>query len=144
MAAQQLLLVGATGIAAAFVMLFLVVTLGGGRTTGVARGLEMIEKSVAPEEVGRNELSATDRLVIPFFARMKRIALRLSPSGTADRLARLLDLAGNPTGLTVERLLGFKGAGLLLGGLLGVFLGGMSPKGFLFGGVGATAGFFLP
>jgi tight adherence protein C len=144
MAAQQLLLVGAAGIAVAFVMLFLVATLGGGRTTGVARGLEMIESSVAPEEVGRNELSATDRLVIPFFARMKRIALRLSPSGTADRLTRLLDLAGNPAGLTVERLLGFKGAGLLLGGLLGLFLGGMSLKGLLFGAVGAAAGFFLP
>jgi tight adherence protein C len=141
---QLLLLVGAASVAAAFVIVFFVLTQGSGSTTGVARSLEMIERSVVPQEVGRSELSATDRLVIPFFARMKRIALRLSLSGTADRLTRLLDLAGNPAGLTLERLLGFKGAGLLLGGFLGLFFGGLSLKGILFGAVGATAGFFLP
>src|SRR5665811_2330059 len=76
--------------------------------------------------------------------RMKRIALRLSPSGTGDRLTRLLDLAGNPAGMTLERLLGFKGAGLLLGGFLGLFYGGVSLRGFLFGALGATGGFLLP
>src|SRR5664280_1677914 len=104
----------------------------------------MIEDSVSPQDVGRSELSATDRLIVPFFARMKRLALRLSPSGTDDRLTRLLDLAGNPGGLTVERLLGFKGAALLLGGFLGFFYGGVSLKGLLFGGLGAIAGFLLP
>jgi tight adherence protein C len=144
MVPQLLLLIGATSVAAALVILFFVLTRGGGTTTGVARSLEMIERSVVPQEVGRSELSATDRLVIPFFARMKRVALRLSPSGTADRLTRLLDLAGNPPSLTLERLLGFKGAGLLLGGFLGLFFGGLSVKGVLFGAVGAAAGFFLP
>jgi tight adherence protein C len=144
MGSQQLLLIGAAGIAAACVILFFVVTLGSGETTGVARSLEMIEKSVSHEEVARHELSVSDRLIIPFFARMKRIALRLSPSGTGDRLTRLLDLAGNPAGLTLERLLGFKGAGLLLGGFLGLFFGGLSLKGLLFGALGATGGFLLP
>src|SRR5450759_2865250 len=125
-------------------MLFLVVTLGSGTVTGVARSLEMIEKSVSPEDVGLSELSASDRLIIPFFARMKRLALRLSPTGTGDRLTRLLDLAGNPAGLTLERLLGFKGAGVLLGGFLGLFFGGLSLKGLLFGALGATGGFLLP
>jgi tight adherence protein C len=144
MVPQSLLLIGTTSIAAALVILFFALTRGGGRTTGVARSLEMIERSVVPREVARSELSAADRLVIPFFARMKRIALRLSPSGTADRLTRLLDLAGNPAGLTLERLLGFKGAGLLLGGFLGLFFGGLSVRGALFGAVGAVAGFYLP
>jgi tight adherence protein C len=144
MGSQQLLLVGAACIAAAFVILFVVLTHGGGETTGVARGLQMIAGPVAPEQVGRSELSAVDRIIVPFFGRMRRIAQRVSASGTADRLTRLLDLAGNPAGLTVERLLGFKGAGLLLGGFLGVFFGGMNLKGLLFGAVGALAGFFLP
>jgi tight adherence protein C len=144
MDAQPLLLIGAVGIAAAAVILYFVVTKGSGTTTGVARSLELIEKSVSPQEVGSSELPAIDRLVTPFFARMKRIALRMSPSGTGDRLVRLLDLAGNPAGLTLERLLGFKGAGLLLGGFLGFFFGGLSLKGLFFGTVGATAGFFLP
>ena len=82
MGAQLLLLVGAASIAAAGVMLFFVVTLGAGTTTGVARGLEMIEESVSPQDVARSELSASDRLIIPFFARMKRLACLLytSPS----------------------------------------------------------------
>src|SRR5665811_818229 len=141
---QLMLLVGAASIAVAVVMLFLVVTLGGGTTTGVARGLEMIEESVSPQDVARSELSASDRLIIPFYTRMKRLALRFSPSGTSARLSRLLDLAGNPENLTLERLLGFKGVGLLLGGVLGLFYGGVSLKGLFFGALGATAGFLLP
>jgi tight adherence protein C len=144
MGAQPLLLIGAAGIAAAGVMLFFVATTGGGSLTGVARSLDMIENSVSPEEVGRSDLSAIDRLFIPFFARMKRIALRLSGSGTGERLTRQLDLAGNPAGLTLERLLGFKGALLLLGGFLGLFIGGLGFKGLLFGALGAAGGFMLP
>jgi tight adherence protein C len=144
MGVPLLLFIGAAGVAAACVMLFFVVTVGGGATTGVARSLEMIENSVARQEVGSSELSAANRLIIPFFARMKRITLLLSHSGTEDRLTRLLDLAGNPTGLTLERLLGFKGAALLLGGFIGLFYGGVSARGLLFGALGATAGFMLP
>ena len=144
MSVQPLLVVGAVGVGAAFVMLLLVVMLGSDTVTGVARGLSMIEHSVSSQDVGRNELPALDRLVTPFLSGMKGLALRLSPSGTGARLTRLLDLAGNPTGWTVERLLGFKGAGLLLGGLLGIFFGGLSLKGLLFGAAGATAGFMFP
>ena len=139
-----LLLFGTASVAAAGVTLFLVVVMGGGTATGVARSLAMIENSVSAEDVGRNELPAIDRLVTPFLSGMKGLALRLSPSGTGNRLTRLLDLAGNPAGWTLERLLGFKGAGLLLGGLLGAFFGGLSLKGVLFGAVGATAGFMFP
>jgi tight adherence protein C len=144
MGTQPLLFIGAASIAAACVSLFFIVTVGSGKTTGVARSLAMIEQAVSPEEVGRSELSASDRLITPFFSRMKGIALRLSPSGTGDRLSRLLDLAGNPAGFTVERLLGFKGAGLLMGGFVGFFVGGLSLKGLIFGAVGAAAGFWLP
>src|SRR5665647_1272808 len=137
MGLQLPLLFGAASIAAACVTLFLVVSLGSSTVTGVARSLQMIENTVSEEEVARNELPAFDRLINPFFSKMKGFALRLSPSGTGYRLTRLLDRAGNPVGLTVERLLGFKGAGLLLGGLLGLFFGGLSLKGILFGAEGA-------
>jgi tight adherence protein C len=144
MGAEMLLVFGAASIAVACVTLFLVATLGGGTVTGVARSLAMIENRVSATEVARNELPAIDRLVTPFLAGMKGLALRFSPSGTGNRLTRMLDLAGNPKGLTVERLLGFKGAGLLIGGLLGLLYGGLSLKGFLFGALGATAGFMVP
>jgi tight adherence protein C len=144
MGPQLPLIIGVVCIAAACVTLLLVVSLGSGTVTGVARSLQMLENTVSEEEVGRNELPALDRLIVPFLAKMKGLALRLSPSGTGDRLTRLLDRAGNPTSLTVERLLGFKGAGLLLGGLLGLFFGGLSFKGLLFCALGATAGFLMP
>jgi tight adherence protein C len=144
MGLQLPLLFGATCIAAACVTLFLVVSLGSGTVTGVARSLQMIENAVSEDEVARNELPVLDRFIAPFFSKMKGFALRLSPAGTGDRLTRLLDRAGNPAGLTIERLLGFKGAGLLVGGLLGLFFGGLSLKGILFGALGATAGFLMP
>ena len=144
MGPQSLLLVGAVSIAAACVMLVVVASLGGGTTTGVARSLEMIESSVSRDEVGRSELPAADRLVLPLLSGMKRLALRFSLSGTGDRLTRLLDLAGNPPALTLERLLGFKGAGLVLGGVVGLFFGGLSLRGLFFAAAGATAGFFVP
>jgi tight adherence protein C len=141
---QLLLFFGAASVAAACVMLFLVAVMGGGTATGVARGLALIENSVSHEDVARNELPAIDRLVTPFLSGMKSLALRLSPAGTGDRLTRMLDLAGNPAGWTVERMLGFKGAGLLLGGFLGVLFGGLSLKGALYGALGGAAGFLLP
>lgn len=141
---SPLLIFGAVSVAAAGVMFFFVVTVGSGETTGVARSLSMLEKTVSHEEVGRSELAASDRLITPFLRGMRRIALRLSPAGTSERITRLLDLAGNPVGLTPERLLGFKGVALLLAVFLGLFVGGLSLKGLLFATVGGAVGFFLP
>jgi len=144
MGIQPMLLFGATAVAAAGVMLLLVVVMGGGTATGVAASLAMIENRVSAKDVGRNELPALDRIVVPFFSKMKGLAIRLSPSGTSERITRLLDLAGNPAGWTLERLLSLKGAGLLLGGFFGVLFGGLNLKGILIGAGGATAGFMLP
>jgi tight adherence protein C len=144
MGTHLLLVVGAASVAIAFVILFLAAVMGSGTVTGVARSLAMIETPVESQEVARNEVPALDRLILPFMSGTKGIALRLSPSGTSHRLSRLLDLAGNPEGWTVERVLGFKGAGLLLGGFLGAFYGGLGLKGVLCGALGAGAGFMLP
>jgi len=144
MGVDPLLIIGALSIAAAGVIMFFVFTMGGSSLTGVARSLEMIETEVSAEEVGRSELAASDRLITPFFAGMRRLALRLSPAGTAARLTRLLDLAGNPAGMTVEKLLGFKGVAMLLAGFFGIFIGGPSLRGLLFGAAGGAAGFLLP
>jgi len=144
MGAQMLLIFAAGSIAAAGVMLFLVVALGSASLTGTARSLALIEHTVSQTEVGRNELPVADRLIVPFFSRMKDMALRLSPSGTSQRLSHLLDLAGNPAGMTAEKLLGYKGAGLLVGGLVGILYGGLSLRGVMFGAAGAAAGFLMP
>ena len=74
MGAQMLLIFGAASIAAAGVMLFLAVALGSGALTGTARSLALIEHTVSQAEVGRNELPAVDRLIVPFFSGMKDMA----------------------------------------------------------------------
>jgi tight adherence protein C len=124
----------------------LTLALGGQpQITGVARSLALIEQQVRVDEVARNELPASERLTKPVFAATKSLAVRISPSGTADRLMRLLDFAGNPPLWTLERLLGAKGAALIVLGLLGFALGGgVSPIGLLAAVAAAAGGFFLP
>ncbi|MEV0287512.1 MULTISPECIES: type II secretion system F family protein [unclassified Kribbella] len=76
---------------------------------------------------------------------LRGLAVRLSPSGVAAKLQRRLDLAGNPSGWTPDRILAAKGLGLfILGGLGAVY--GLRSVGMLIvaTAVGATAGFFLP
>ncbi|MEU4604434.1 type II secretion system F family protein [Kribbella sp. NPDC023972] len=76
---------------------------------------------------------------------LQGLAVRLSPTGIATKLQRRLDLAGNPSGWTPDRVLAAKGLGLLiLGGLGGLY--GMRGFGLLVVAttVGAAAGFFLP
>jgi tight adherence protein C len=76
---------------------------------------------------------------------LRLIALRLSPAGIAYHLQRRLDLAGNPSSWTPDRILAAKGLGLLMGALVGGLLSFRAP-GWLVVGVPAVAvlGFFLP
>lgn len=113
--------------------------------TGVARSLALIERGVRRNEVARNELGVADRLVKPVLGLTRRLALTISPGGTASRLARLLDFAGNPPSWTLERLLAVKGAALIILAALGfVLLGGLGVKGVLGAVVAGAIGFFLP
>jgi tight adherence protein C len=131
----------ALGLSGAVVALLL----GHAPVSGVARSLALIDQTVRPSEVARNELPLGERLLTPFYGGMRGLALRLSPSGTAARLNRMLDFAGNPPLWTVERLLGVKGAALLLLGVVGLlFGGGPTPTGLLAAAGAAAGGFFLP
>ena len=113
--------------------------------TGVARSLALIEQAAAPTEVLGNDRPVGDRLLGPFYRGTRDLAVRISPSGAAARLGRMLELAGNPAMWTVERLLGVKGAALLVLGLLGAMLGGgITPAGLLIAVAAGAAGFFLP
>lgn len=117
---------------------------GSGEPRGVARSLQLLQGSATGREVARSDLSAYDRLVAPLLDAMKGIGRRLSPAGTGDKLARSLDRAGNPGSWTVERVLGAKGVGLVVGALGGLGYGGLNVKGVLWAGIAGTALFFLP
>ncbi len=140
----MLLVVGIIAIAGGLVTIVVALGAGAGQATGVARSLDLIEKTINQKEVGKADLPVMERLVAPALARARGLAARLSPTGTGEGLARRLDLAGNPGGWTAERIMGAKGVGLLVGAVLGLAFGQFSLKGLLIATAAAAAGFYLP
>ena len=59
-------------------------------------------------------------------------------------MTKRLDLAGNPGSWTAERIMGAKGAAMLILALIGLLFGGIGLTGLLFALAGAAAGFWLP
>jgi tight adherence protein C len=81
----------------------------------------------------------------PLYERLARLADRLTPARYGERLRHRLDLAGNPRGLPAERILAYKGLGLIIGVLLGAVAG--ARHGMLlvvFAAVFGVVGFLLP
>ncbi len=83
----------------------------------VARSLEAINRISfsGSSPVAQEDASFSSRVLKPLLSRCATLARRLTPAGAVSKLGRRLDLAGNPTGLDVERVLALKGAGLLAG-----------------------------
>lgn len=144
MSTTTALLIGVALLMVAIVVVVFTLVLGKGEPTGVARSLAIIERQISHHEVARSELPARDRLVAPILDRTRALGNRLSPAGTVQRLTRQLDQAGNPPGWTPEKIMGVKGAGLLLGLGLGLLIGGFSPGGALLMAFLGAAGLFLP
>jgi tight adherence protein C len=114
--------------------------------TGVARSLMVIEQTHLNPLLQPPQETATDRLFRPAVKRLGRIGVRLTPVGTPARLQRRLDLAGNPRGWSVERILAAKAAGLCAGVAFGVLMltSGRFWLGLLWLAGAAAAGFWLP
>jgi len=139
-----ILIIGLRLLIVAVFVLLLTVVVGKGEPTGVARSLAIIERSITHHEVARSELPARDRLVTPIFDRTRSLGNLLSPAGTAARLARHLDQAGNPPGWTPEKIVGAKGTGLVVGLLVGLLIGGFSIRGIAWMALLGVCGLFLP
>ena len=118
-------------------------------STGVARSLELIEAmTTAPSELKADlDKSFGERVLIPLQNRFAGLGRRLSGADSSERIRRKLDLAGNPPGWTVDRVMSGKVVGAMAGfagGLLFSFMLG-SPLTKLLVVVGVTlAGFFAP
>lgn len=130
-----------------------IVTLG----TALALGVFLLLDKRTEEEnasVVVAEPLAADRVrgrpaddeVPSLFRRVGTAAAKLTPADYTRRLQRRLDVAGNPKGWEPERVLAYKGIGLLGLGLLGFALGSeYGPLVTILGLVGgALAGFYLP
>ncbi len=91
--------------------------------SGVTRSLAVLEAMTnAPKELNAElEKSFGERVLAPLQGRAVRLGRRISGADTAERIRRKLDLAGNPAGWTVDRVLSGKVIGAvagLVGGLL--------------------------
>ena len=91
--------------------------------SGVTRSLAVLEAMTnAPKELNAElEKSFGERVLAPLQARAVRLGRRISGADTAERIRRKLDLAGNPAGWTVDRVLSGKVIGAvagLVGGLV--------------------------
>ncbi len=136
----------AAGLGLVFAALAVALTAAVGvaaRDNRVAASLAQVERMGLV--TSRSEQGFGDRVLSPSLQRLAALGRRLSPSGVVPRIQRHLDLAGNPAGWTVEKVLAFKGVGLLAGLGLGALLGsGSLATLVLWGGGLAAAGFFLP
>ncbi len=72
------------------------------------------------------------RVGVPIVSKAGRIARRITPLDTRDRIAKKLQLAGSPAGWDAERVLAFKVIGAISGFVLGLVLATMlQPKPFI-------------
>lgn len=89
-----------------------------------------------------------DRIVKPAIARISRIVSNFHGQSALEKLEKQLLQAGNPNGMTVEDLLGWKGLAVLGLGGIGLFfgwrMGGSLGQLILFGGAGGAVGYMVP
>jgi tight adherence protein C len=141
---DPVLLGGLTALCAALALGISAVVVGADERQRVQRSLA----AVAATRVGgapvlvAEDASFADRVAVPLFTFMGGVARRLSPGGIAEKLQNRLDVAGNPAGWTVERVLSFKGFGLAIGAGFGVLVGS-GGLAVLLAVALAAAGFFL-
>jgi tight adherence protein C len=90
--------------------------------TGVTRSLAVLEAMTnSPTELTKElDKSFGERVLEPLQARALKVSRRLSGAETSERIRRKLDLAGNPAGWTVDRVLSGKVIGAVAGLVVGL------------------------
>ena len=118
--------------------------------TGVARALEALERSGAadPAMVAEADPSFADRILEPMQQRALALGRRITGADKAERIRRHLDLAGNPRGWTVDRVVSLKVTAAVVIPLLGVAYASLIGVSFrtilLIAVAGLLIGFFAP
>ncbi len=109
------------------------------RASEKGRAVRMLETQVAgstsvPVDLRQQNLARgfSQRVVVPIVGRAGKMARRITPLDTRDRIARKLRLAGNPKGWDAERVLAFKVIGAISGFVVGFVVASlMSPAPFI-------------
>jgi tight adherence protein C len=117
---------------------------------GVSKSLVVMEAfSTAPDAL-KKDLDPTfnERVLTPLLGRFVGIGRRLTPNDYAERLQRKLDVAGNPPGWTVDRIVSLKvvgiGVGVVAASLFAALLDWSLLRGFIVAIVGGVVGYYAP
>lgn len=150
MTAGTLFIIGIAGIFTALLLSLTAIGVFTNEARGVSKSLAVVEAfSTAPEAMQKElEPSFQVRVLNPTLDRFVSLGRRITPADYADRIRKKLDIAGNPSGWTVDRVISLKFVGLVGGSalsltgafLLGVGIGPM----IALTALGGTAGYFGP
>lgn len=126
MSPQLMLLLGGGLVLVGAMLVLTVVTNVRSERGAVAESLAVVRALGADTllDIGvDSERSFGERVVGPLSARLVGLGRRLVRADAAERLQHRLDIAGNPPGWDVTRILGCKGLGLVVLGGLGLLYG---------------------
>ena len=129
MTVDPLLAAGLGCVFLAVVLAVATMTIGRRERKAVNRSLEALATFRASPRILRDhelEQPFSERVLGPLSQRFIAAGRWATPDDRLERIRRRLDLAGNPPGWDVDRLLGMKALGLLLG----LFLGAVVPPVF--------------
>jgi tight adherence protein C len=141
------------GIGAVFAGLFLslaAISVFTNEARGVSQSLAVMEAFSSAPKALQEELdpSFNDRVLTPLLNKLVGIGRRLTPDDYSERLQTKLDVAGNPPGWTVDRIVSLKvvgiGAGIVAGGLFALLLDWSLVRTFIAIAGGGVLGYYAP
>lgn len=123
MSPDLMLVVGGVLVFVAIVLVLATLTTVAAERSATARSLTIVRSlgtDLAPGE-SETDRSFAERVLAPMTDRLVSLGRRLSRADTAERLRHRLDIAGNPQGWDVSRLIGAKALAMVVLGGLAVF-----------------------
>ena len=117
-----LLMVGILSVFSAIFIALAAIGVFTNEARGVSKSLVVLEAFAAAPDSMKQELdpSFNDRVITPLLARFVGLGKRLTPNDYGERIQHKLDVAGNPPGWTVDRIVSMKVIGIGIGAAVGV------------------------
>jgi tight adherence protein C len=145
-----IMIAGITGIFFAIMLSLTAIGVFDNEARGVSKSLAVMEAySAAPPEL-RKELdpSFNDRVLAPLLDRTLSLGKKLTPADHGERIRKKLEVAGNPPGWTVDRVISLKfigfAAALVISLVLAVLFGlGFAPT-LALAVIAALVGYLAP
>jgi tight adherence protein C len=117
-----LLVLGGLLVFAALALVFVVIGTATKQRQATARSLQAIRSMDRSPDVVRRELDRpfSERVIAPLGERLVGIGRQLTRADAEAKIQHRLDIAGNPTGWDVNRIIGLKVLGLAIGAVASV------------------------